>query len=346
MLKTILVTGGTGYLGSWVVKYLLENDYTVRVTVRDKSKHEKFVHLEEMAHGSPGNLEIFEGDLLKPGSYDEAARGSEAIIHIASPFTLRFKNPVKELIEPAVQGTKNVLSAASAAGSVKTVVLTSSVAAIYGDSIDMQEKGLQEFTEDDFNDTSSETHQPYSYSKLKAELVAWEMARKQESWHLVVMNPAFIMGPPLTASTNSESIQFIKDMLSGKFLPGAPQLEFGFVDVRDVAKAHITALGHDKIEGRHILSERVMNIMSLAKIIRKLYPGKYLLPLMESPKFMLYLVGWAFGLSIKYISRNMNYHIKFNNNKSKKELNIDYTPMATTIRDMIEKMKDLGLVKS
>ena len=346
MIKTILVTGATGYLGSWVVKYLLVAGYHVRITVRNISNISKYAFLQKFATESEGEIEVYEADLLKPGSYNEAANGSDAIIHVASPFTLRFKDPIKELIEPAVQGTENVLEAASASSTVKKIVLTSSTVAVHGDNIDMQEKGLSEFTEDNFNDTSSATHQPYPYSKVKAELAAWDIAKQQKQWHLVVMNPGFVMGPPLTADTNSESIQFMRDMLSGKFLSGAPHLEFGFVDVRDVARAHIIALENENADGRHILVERVMDFMSFAKIIKTLYPGKYPLPLMKSPKFMLYLVGWAFGLTRKYISRNIGYHIKFNNSKSKRDLGLVYSSFEPTIKDMIERIKELNLVKS
>jgi nucleoside-diphosphate-sugar epimerase len=208
----------------------------------------------------------------------------------------------------------------------------------------MQKKGLSEFTEDDFNDTSSEKHQPYAYSKVKAELAAWDIAKQQDQWQLVVMNPGFVMGPPLSADTNSESIQFMKNMLTGKFRTGAPHLEIGFVDVRDVAKAHILALENEDVEGRHILVERVMDFMSFAKTIKDLYPGKYPLPSMKSPKIILYLIGWAFGLTTKYVSRNIGYHIKLNNSKSKKALGLEYAPFETTVKDMVERMKELKMV--
>lgn len=346
MSKTILVTGSTGYVGTWVVKYLLEDGYHVRITVRDKSKSEKYAFIQKIANDAAGEIEVFEADLLKAGSYNDAASGCDAIIHLASPFTLRFKDPVKELIVPALEGTKNVLAAATASPTVKKVVLTSSVVSVYGDNIDMQEKGLQELSEDDFNESSTETHQPYSYSKVKAELAAWDIAKQQSQWELVVINPAFVMGPPLTTNTNSESIQFMKDILRGKFITGAPYLEIAFVDVRDAARAHILALKKEDAEGRYIIAERVIDFMSFTQLIKSQYPGKYPLPLMKTPKFMLYLVGWAFGLTSKYISRNVGYHFKINNSKSKQDLKLVYSPFEATIKDMIEAMKNLNLIKS
>jgi len=338
-MKTILTTGGTGYVGSWVVKDLLEKGYTVRLAVRNKNKTSGYQHLSKIAENAPGKLEIWKADLLKEGSYNAAAEGADAIIHMASPFFLKFKDAQKELIEPAVNGTINILNAASASSTVKKVVLTSSVVAVLGDNIDMQELGLSEFTEDHFNTTSSVEHQPYSYSKVTAEKTAWKMAEAQDKWNLVVVNPSFVMGPPLTLDSKSESIQFMNDMISGKFYTGAPALEFGFVDVRDVSKAHILALENPNAKGRHILAERTTGFFELGKIIDQEFKGVYKTPMMKTPKFMLYLVGWMFGLTAKFISRNVGYSIKFNNSKSINELGLQYTPFNVTVRDMIMTMK-------
>ena len=335
-METVIVTGGTGYIGSHVVKQLLEKGYNVRLTARDKSKTYKYEHLQKIADENPGSLEVYEADLLKEASFDEAAKGSDAIIHMASPFSLKFKDAVKELIEPAVEGTRNVLGAANRSGTVRKVVLTSSVAAVHGDNIDMKELGLTEFTEEHFNQSSSPEHQPYSYSKVMAEKEAWKMAGEQSQWKLVVINPSFVMGPPVTLNTNSESIQFMKDMIGGKFLTGAPALSFGYVDVRDVATAHLLALEKEDAEGRHILAERVMDMWEFSRMIKKLYPGKYKLPLMRAPKFMLYLVGPLFGLTAKFVKRNVGYPIKLNNKKSMEKLGLSYTPMEKTLKDMIE----------
>lgn len=344
MAKNILVTGGTGYIGSWVVKNLLEAGYTVRLTTRDKTRTSKFEHLTVIASESPGALEIYEADLLKEGSFDEPAEGYDAIIHMASPFTLRFDDPEKELVEPALSGTENVLMAANKTDSVKKVVLTSSVAAVHGDNIDMKEKGLKEFTEANFNTSSSVEHQPYSYSKVVAEKKAWEIYEKQNNWQLVVINPSFVLGPPLNAITNSESLQFMQDMLSGKFYLGAPNLQFGFVDVRDVARAHLLALECGEAEGRYILAERTMSVYDLSKMIKQLFGKKYRLPLMRAPKFMLYLTGWMFGLTRKFIKRNVGYFIKLNSTKSREKLGLKYRPLKETIVDMVNQMESFGLV--
>jgi nucleoside-diphosphate-sugar epimerase len=344
MIKTVMVTGASGYIGSWVVKYLLEKDYDVRATVRDKSKTERYQQLIDISKQSNGKLEIFEASLLEEDAFNQASIGVDAIIHVASPFTLRIKNAQKDLIEPALLGTRNVLNAATKSGTVKKIVLTSSVAAVNGDNIDMKEKGLKELTEDHFNTSSSATHQPYSYSKLIAEKEAWTIAQSQNQWKLTVINPSFVLGPSLANTSNSESINFMKEILNGKFFFGAPDLMFGFVDVRDVAKAHILALESDDAEGRHILAERTMDVMGLAQVIRVNFGKKYKLPLMKAPKVMLYLIGGLFGVTPKFVSRNVGHDILLNASKSKDKLGLQYHDFNNTVKDMVNQMHELKIV--
>jgi nucleoside-diphosphate-sugar epimerase len=340
-----MITGASGYIGSWTVKELLDNGYTVRACVRDKNNPGKVQHLLDVAKNSPGKLELWEADLLKEGSFDEAANGCDAVFHMASPFTLRFKDAEKDLINPALQGTKNVLSAASRSESVKKVILTSSIVAVYGDNIDMKEKGLSEFTETDFNTTSTLTHQPYAYSKVLAEKEAWKMAETQNQWKLVVMNPAFVMGPMLSPASDSESLQFMKDILGGKYRTGGADLYFGFVDVRDIAKAHRLALENDHAEGRFILCSVTKGFMDVAETIRKKHGNQFKLPLMKTPTFLLYFMGWMFGLSLKFIYRNIGHPVKINSSKSIQQLGISYIPFEKTIEDMVDQMLALKIVK-
>lgn len=339
-----MVTGSTGYIGSWVVKDLLEQGYTVRACLRDKNNEKKTQHLLDVARGSKGILELWEADLLKAGSFDDAARGCDAILHLASPFTLRFKDPQKDLLEPALEGTRNVLAAASRSGTVSKVILTSSIAAVHGDNVDMKEQGLTEFTEAQFNTSSSLNHQPYSFSKVMAENEAWKICNDQEKWKLVVINPSFVMGPALSPDSNSESLNFMKDMLGGKYHLGAPDLMFGFVDVRDVARAHLLALENDQAEGRHIISCTTMSVFDLAGIIRNKYGTRFKLPMMKAPKFMLHLMGWMFGLTQRFISRNVGHPIRINNTKGIRELGIVYIAIECTITDMVDQMVALKMI--
>jgi nucleoside-diphosphate-sugar epimerase len=339
MKKTILVTGGTGYIGSWVVKGLLEKGHTVRLTVRDKNRKDKYQYLIDIEEKTNGTLELWEADLLKEGSYDKAANGCDTIVHMASPFKLKVKNAQKDLIDPALLGTKNVLNAANNAPSVKKVVLTSSVVAIYGDNIDMTNQNLSSFTEEQFNTSSSVDHQPYPYSKVLAEKLAWEMEKAQSKWQLSVLNPSFVMGPSLTKTSESESLKFMTDLLSGKMRTGVPVLNMGFVDVRDVASAHIYCI-ENQAEGRHILAERTTDMLSFSNIIRSEYGDKYKLPKTITPKWLVSIVGGLFGLTRKYVKNNIGYPLKFDNTKSIEKLHLQYTPLEKTVKDMIEQINN------
>ena len=133
--KPVMVTGANGYVASWVVKRLLDDGMTVHAAVRNPNNKEKMAHLIKAADESKGTIKFFATDLLQPGSYKEAMEGCELIYHTASPFKTDVKDPQKELIEPAVNGTENVLNSAKEVSSVKRVIVTSSCAAIYTDCL-------------------------------------------------------------------------------------------------------------------------------------------------------------------------------------------------------------------
>lgn len=334
MKKTVLVTGGTGYIGSWVVKGLLEQGYRLRLTVRDMGNQLKYQFLTDMAQNTNGNLEIFEADLMKAGSFDVAAKGCDAILHIASPFILDVKDPDMDLVQPAVLGTRHVLEAANRSESVKKVVLTSSIAAVFGDNCDMRAQNLTAFTEAQFNTSSSLHHQPYSYSKVMAEKEAWKMEKQQSNWKLVVLNPGLVMGPSLVMGSRSESLKIMNELLTGKYRLGVPDLYFGFVDVRDVARAHIAALEQSS-EGRHILVERTTDMLSFVNMIRACSEKPYALPRRTSPKWLLKLVGARFGLSRAFINNNVGIPIQIDVTRSKQFLKMEYLPMEQTVCDMV-----------
>jgi nucleoside-diphosphate-sugar epimerase len=344
-MKKVLVTGGTGYIGSWVVKDLLDKGHYVKMTVRNKSETSRYNFLEQLAEQSTGRLEVFQANLLDEGSYDDVAKGCEGVFHIASPFKLKFKNGKSDFLDPALKGTQNVLNAVNKAGTVKKVILTSSVVAIYGDNQEMKDRGLTEFTEEHFNTTSTLKNGPYAYSKLKAEQEAWRMQREQKVWDLVTINPSFVMGPLLNPRSRSGSLGFMKDLLKGKMGPALPSLNMGYVDVRDISKAHLEAFERSEANGRYILSERIMNMLELARIINNMDEFNFKISEKEAPRFFLYLFGWMFGLTSAFIKRNIGIPLSFNNSKSQKELGIEYIPMEKTIKEMIESLIEHKIIK-
>ncbi len=343
--KPILVTGGTGYIASWIIKLLLEKGLNVRATVRDKSNSEKFKHLIEIADNSNGKLTIFEADLLKVGSFQEAMVDCELVFHTASPFMISgIKDAQKQLIEPALNGTRNVLNSAKENKSVKRIVLTASVVSMHGDAVDMQDTENGIFTDKDWNRTSTATHRPYSYSKTIAEKEAWKIVKTQNQFDLVTVHPGFVLGPSLTKRKDSASINFMISLLNGKLKTGVPNLTLGIVDIRDLAKVHVAAGFNPEAEGRYIASAGSSTMLELANILQKKYLTKFKIPKMQLPKIVLYLLGPSQGFSWKYISRNIGLALKFDNSKSINELGISYRPIEETILDHAEQVIRDGLV--
>jgi nucleoside-diphosphate-sugar epimerase len=346
MNKPILVTGGTGYIASWVVKYLLEDGYTVHATVRDKEKAERNKHLVDLAKNAKGELKLFEADLQKEGSFTDPMKGCETVIHMASPFFISgFKDAQKELIDPALNGTRNVLESANKVETVKRVVQTSSVVAIYGDNEEIKNTKNGIFTEEYWNHTSSVAHQPYAYSKTLAEKEGWKIAENQDRWDLVVINPGFVLGPSLSQRTDSTSISFMRSLLNGEFRQGIPDLHFGVVDVRDVAKAHIEAALNGKASGRHILVSESKTALEMAKILKNEWGDQYPVPGKKLPNFLLYIFGPFQGFSWKYIRKNIGVPLKFDNSYSKTDLGIQYRPVEETLIDHARQLIHDNLIK-
>ncbi|MDA9121395.1 NAD-dependent epimerase/dehydratase family protein [Flavobacteriales bacterium] len=213
--KPVLVTGANGYVASWLVKKLLDEGLTVHAAVRNPSNEKKIAHLNKLAEGSKGTLKFFSGDLMTSGSYKEGMEGCELVYHTASPFTSNYKDAQKELIDPAVNGTANVLNSAKEVASVKRVVVTSSCAAIYTDAIDSVNAPGGVLTEDVWNTSASLDYQPYSYSKTLAEKKAWEIEKSQTQFDVVTINMSLVMGPALNTGNQSESMDILKMFADG-----------------------------------------------------------------------------------------------------------------------------------
>lgn len=345
--KPVLVTGATGYVAGWIVKELLEQGITVHAAVRDPKNEKKLAHLNEMATKAKGEIYYFKSDLLEPGSYKKAMEGCELVYHTASPFSTDVKDPQKELIDPALKGTENVLSTVAETDSVKRVVLTSSCAAIYTDAIDCQSAPNNTLTEEIWNTTASLDHQPYSYSKTLAEKKAWEMNEKQDRWDLVVLNPSMVLGPATNPKTaTSESFQLLKQLGDGTLKSGVPNMGLGFVDVRDLAVAHINAGFKEKANGRNIISGHNSNFLEAAQVLYKEYGNEYKVPNKALPKWLLFLIGPMVNKAItrKFVKNNVNVEWKADNSKSKKELDVLYRPLKETLTDSFEVLIDNGLV--
>jgi nucleoside-diphosphate-sugar epimerase len=340
----VMLTGATGFVAGWIVKGLLEAGVTVHAPVRSPHDPKKVGHLQKMADDSPGEIKFFQADLLESGSYEEAMQGCSIVFHTASPFTSNIKDPQKELVDPALLGTRNVLESANKNDTVKRVVLTSSCAAIFGDSADVAKAPGGILTEAVWNTTSSLRHVPYSYSKLVAEKEAWKIVEAQDRWDLVVINPSLVIGPGTNPNATSESFSIMKQMGDGTLKMGAPRWGLGVVDVRDLAQAQIAAAFQPDAKGRHILSGADTDILEIGACLLEKYGDKYPIPQRALPKWLLWLVGPMINKNMtrKAVTLNINHPWKADNSKSIRELGVNYRPLQESAEDMFQQLIDSG----
>lgn len=343
--KPVLVTGATGYVAGWLLKKLLNEGFTVHATVRDDKNADKLKYLNALAEHAPGTLKFFKADLLKEDSFDEAMKDCELVFHTASPFINKVKDPQRDLVDPALIGTKNVLGSVNRTESVQRVVLTSSSVAIIGDAIDCEAFPNGLATEDYWNTSSSVDHQPYNYSKVVAEKAAWEINKKQDRWDLVTINPSLVIGPGLNAFATSESFNIVKQIGDGSMKFGLPEFYIGVVDVRDLAEAHFKAGFTPAANGRYIISAENTGLLPLATILKKKFGTAYPFPTRYLPKTLVWLLAPLAGFKRKMISRNVGYKWKVDNSRSIKELGVHYRPVDESIVEMFQQLADNGIVK-
>lgn len=346
-LAPVLVTGATGYVAGWIVQQLLEQGRTVHASVRDPDNQDKLRALNALAKTLPGQIRLFKADLLEQGSFAQAMRGCEVIFHTASPFVIRVDDPQRDLVDPAVLGTRNVLQEANRTDTVTRVVVTSSCAAIYGDNADVAEAPGRVLTEGVWNTSSSLQHQPYSYSKTLAEQEAWAIAERQDRWRLVTVNPSLVLGPAIDPNAAGESISLMRQLGDGTMRIGVPDYGIGVVDVRDVATAHLAAAFLPEAAGRYITCGHNSNFPEVARILRENFGDKFPFPRSTLPKGLVWLVGPLADKSLtrKVISRNVGWPFKADNTKSRDELGMSYRPLTSSVVDMFQQMLDAGNLK-
>ena len=334
----VMVTGATGYLGSWVTKGLLDAGVTVHAAVRDPQNASKVAHLNRLAEQAPGTLHLFAGDLLRPGSYDQAMEGCSIVIHTASPFIRAVADPQRDLVAPALQGTRNVLAGVERTPSVTRVVLTSSIAAMYGDAVDIRRYPGRIVTETCWNTTSSLSHEPYPYSKTLAEKEAWRLAKRQDRWSLVTINPSMILGPSLNSAPTSDSFSTIRMLIDGTTRLGAPRVGISVVDVREVAQAHIAAAFLSEAHGRYITSAEDTDVFALTSTLLPRFGGSLPLPRRAAPRPVVIALAPALGQTRAYIRRNVGHAVRVDASRSRLELGTRYRPAQASMEEMVEQM--------
>lgn len=334
--KLVCVTGANGFIGAQIVRGLLERGYRVRGTVRSVSNPKKSEHLTSLP-GANEQLELVEAQLLEEGSYDNAVSGCDAVIHTASPYVVNVKDPQRDLVDPALKGTLNVLESSLRATSVQRVVLTSSMAAITDEPPD------RVLSESDWNEKSSLSRNPYYYSKTLAEKAAWEFVEQHKpDFDLVVINPFLVIGPSLSPGLNVSNAIFA-DLLKGEY-PVIMNLAWGMVDVRDVSLAHILAMETPDATGRYLCAGETITLREVVDLLKKNGYEDYKLPKMGMDNalgnVMVKLMSYAQPKGTgAYLRSHIGRMPRFDNTKIRTDLGLTFRDARQSILDAVADMK-------
>ncbi|KAL0425151.1 UNVERIFIED_CONTAM: Cinnamoyl-CoA reductase 1 [Sesamum radiatum] len=310
--KLVCVTGAGGFIASWLVKSLLEKGYTVRGTVRNP-EDPKNSHLREL-EGADERLILCKADLNDYESLREAINGCDGVFHTASPVT----DDPEQMVEPAVNGARNVIRAAAEA-KVRRVVLTSSIGAVYMDPNRDPDKVVDETCWSDL-DFCKNTKNWYCYGKAVAEQAAWETAKEMEV-DMVVINPVLVLGPLLQPTVNASVLHILK-YLTGSAKTYANSVQ-AYVHVKDVALAHILLFETPSASGRYLCAESVLHRGEVVEILAKFFP-EYPIPT---------------KCSDEKNPRKKAY--KFSNQKLK-DLGLEFTPVKQCLYDTVKSLQEKG----
>jgi len=337
-METVLVTGGTGFIGLHCLQQLLDKGYKVRTTIRSESRKQEVLEAMKKHSSNCENLEFYIADLLKDDGWKEAVEGSKYVLHVASPFFLGEPENEDVFIKPAVEGTLRVLKACADAD-VQKVVLTSSFAAVgYG-----HPREKQVYTEEDWSSVDGEIS-AYAKSKTLAEKAAWEFVENLEEskkFDLTVINPVAVTGPMLTSDIGSSN-DFLLKLISGS-MPACPKIHMGYIDVRDVAKAHIFSMTEEKTNGeRIIVSENEMFFAEVGKTLNE--AGFKKSPTKELPNFLVKIMSFFVG-ELKTLLSALDRKGDIDKTKAERFFNWEYISTEQSVTETAQQLQEMGLTK-
>jgi len=326
--ETVLVTGGSGFIGGWCIIALLQRGYAVRTTVRNLDRETRVRANLSKVVGVQDRLGFYAADLTSDAGWDAATGGCDYVLHVASPLGVAEPKNPDDLIVPARDGAKRAIRAAIRAG-VKRVVMTSSVAATSkgpraGDNVS---------DETVWTDPKQPGVSAYSQSKTLAERAAWDLIETSGgTTTLATVNPSLVLAPVLS-DDYSESIQVVQRLLSGK-VPGIPRLGFNIVDARDVADLHIRAMTAPEAAGQRFIAAGHFAWMSdLASLLRaKLGDGAKKVPTRTVPDFVIRLAA-LFDRDLGAVTSSLGRKHDYSSAKAQAMLGWHPRPTEETVLD-------------
>jgi dihydroflavonol-4-reductase len=338
----VCVTGASGFIATHIVRTLLERGYRVRGTVRNPDREGDLAFLSGLP-GAAGRLELVRGDLLDPRGWDAAVAGCEYVLHTASPYRIDVKDPQRDLVDPAVRGTRHVLDACLWAG-VKRVVLTSSMAAVTDEP-----DSRHVLTEADWNTTSTLDRNPYYFSKALAEREAWKMVNDERApFELVVINPYLVLGPSLSPGTNY-STQIFVNLANGVY-PAIPALTWGCVDVRDVAEAHVRAMETPSASGRYLCASENLSVRDMVGLMREFgvqgrIPSLGLDNAIGTAVLKVFSYFQPRGMG-SYMRSHLGGVPVCDTSRVRRELGLEFRPARTSVFDTLADLRQRGLIRT
>lgn len=323
-MPSVIVSGATGFIAQHVVKVLLAKNYEVVGTVRSTQKGD---HLAKLLNNKNFSYEVV-ADIGKKGAFDdvlEKHQDAEVFLHTASPFHFNVTDVEKDLLHPAVEGTINALEAIAKHGkNIKNVVVTSSFASV----MDLG-KNDGTYTEADWNPITWEESKAnaltgYIGSKKFAEQAAWKFVKDNKvNFKINYVLPVYVFGPQAFDSEVKDNLNTSSEILNGFVKAGAegsaPEHTGFFVDVRDVADAHVVAFEKGLENERLLLSAGAFDNVDVLDVLTKQWPDR------KFPKANL---------------ESRASPAKIDNSKTKKQLGFELRDLKTTVVDSVEQIFD------
>lgn len=330
-MKTVVVTGGTGYIAGFVIQEFLEAGFAVRASVRSVAKGETLVENFNKLLGvkKAKNLTTFVADLSSKEGWDIGMKGADGVIHVASPLG-GHEEDAAQLINIAVNGTLNVFQAANEQG-IKRIVMTSSEAAATA-----LQSTSGTLSETFWTDESNPELDAYRLSKLKAEQAAWEFAQTHHL-ALTTLLPGMVLGNILEAK-NLSTNTILLNLLTGK-LPFTVNAAFDITNVSDLATLQRLAFENDKAIGqRYFAASQILMMPEIAALLRTHFPEKPITKVVLEDDQVRAIPELADFLPM--LDRNYCYSTQ----KAKSELGWLETPARTTLLEAAKALQDKKLI--
>jgi len=338
----VTVTGASGYIGSHVVANLLARGRNVRATVRDAEDPIRVDHLNQLEITEGGSLEIVEMDLFDEASVHAAIAGCTDLIHTAAAVRISAKDPQKQIVDPSVVGTRNVVAAIDAARTVERFVHTSSTAAIRP----MTWKDGETLTTKTWADDATLEGNPYGLAKVLAERIVrdWHSGGGEEKPRMVTIHPSVVFGPPMSKIHLRGSLSFLNALVQRK-VPVLIPIQINIVDVRDVAEAHVRALTEGQNAGRYLTVSGDMQFSEISRTLRDEYPE------LKTPRFTVpYLIALIFGplfdrrITLSWARQHLRRKLYWDATPAERELGMSWKPARESVLEsvpgLIEKAGD------